>query len=252
MWEPSTSASVMITIFPYLKFSIWKGSNPVPNALIKVMISLEDSILAKTFFFSEESFFCWTYVFKILPLNGRTAWNSLFLACLADPPAESPSTIKSSAISLSFVWQSANFPGKLVISKALFLLTLSLAFLATSLATAACIIFPIIIFVSFWCWSNHIDSCSLAIVSTTGRTSDDTSFSLVWDENFGSGTFADNTQINPSLTSSPEIATFSFLAKPLSVTYLLISLVMALRNPSKCVPPSFWGMLFVKHITCSL
>ncbi len=83
---------------------------------------------------------------SILPLRGKTAWYSLFLPCFADPPAESPSTINNSVPSCFEIWQSASFPGKPVSSNAPFLLTLSLAFLATSLATAACIILVNIIF----------------------------------------------------------------------------------------------------------
>ena len=40
--------------------------------------------------------------------------------------------------------------------------------------------------------------------STTGRTSDETSLSLVCDENFGSGTLTESTQVSPSRVSSPE------------------------------------------------
>ena len=39
--------------------------------------------------------------------------------------------------------------------------------------------------------------------STTGRTSDETSLSLVCDENFGSGTLTESTQVRPSRQSSP-------------------------------------------------
>ena len=99
-------------------------------------------------------------------------------------------------------------------SIAFFLLTFSLAFLATSLATAAWITFPIIIFATFGFLSNQSETFSFVIVSTTGLTSDETSFSLVCDENFGSGTFTDNTHINPSLTSSPTIVTLSFFSRP--------------------------------------
>ena len=42
----------------------------------------------------------------------------------------------------------------------------------------------------------------------------DTSLSLVWLENFGSGTLTDSTQVSPSRASSPESATFSFFASP--------------------------------------
>jgi hypothetical protein len=41
-----------------------------------------------------------------------------------------------------------------------------------------------------------------------------TSLSLVWDENLGSGTFTDSTQVSPSRASSPEKVTFSFFAMP--------------------------------------
>ena len=50
--------------------------------------------------------------------------------------------------------------------------------------------------------------------STTGRTSEETSLSLVWLENFGSGTLTESTHESPSRASSPVSATFSFLAIP--------------------------------------
>ena len=37
---------------------------------------------------------------------------------------------------------------------------------------------------------------SFTMLSTTGRTSEETSLSLVWDENFGSGTLTESTQVN--------------------------------------------------------
>jgi hypothetical protein len=55
-------------------------------------------------------------------------------------------------------------------------------------------------------------SFSLTTFSTTGRTSEETSLSLVCEENFGSGTLTDSTQVRPSRQSSPVSATFSFLA----------------------------------------
>ena len=53
--------------------------------------------------------------------------------------------------------------------------------------------------------------------SITGRTSEETSLSLVCDENFGSGILTDRMQVRPSRMSSPVSATFSFLAMPLSL-----------------------------------
>ena len=179
-------------------------------------------------------------VFKIFPLRGKTAWFSLFLPCLAEPPAESPSTINNSVPSCLEFWQSANLPGNPVSSNAPFLLTFSLAFLATSLATAAWIIFVKIIFDTDGFWSNHIDNFSLIIVSTIFLTSEETNLSFVWDENFGSGIFTDNTQVKPSLTSSPESVTLFFFSKFCSDAYLFITRVSEVLKPSRCVPPSFW------------
>ncbi len=57
-------------------------------------------------------------------------------------------------------------------------------------------------------------------LSTTGRTSEETSLSLVCDENFGSGTFTDRTAVRPSRQSSPVSATFSFFEVPMLVGVL--------------------------------
>ena len=248
IWDPSPSASVIIIIFPYLKSlrSIFSSFGFSPSALIKVTISFEDIIFESAFVFKSfplPLFFFETlsiYVFNILPLNGKTAWNSLFLPCLADPPAESPSTINNSVPSCFEFWQSASLPVKPVSSKAPFLLTFSLAFLATSLANAAWITFVRIIFAEEGFWSNHIDNFSLIKVSTIFLTSDETSLSFVWEENFGSGILIDRTQVRPSLMSSPDIETLFFFSKLCSFAYLFITLVNALLNPSKWVPPSFW------------
>ena len=75
--------------------------------------------------------------------------------------------------------------------------------------------------------------------------------SLVWLENLGSGTFTESTQVRPSRASSPEISTFSFFARPVSLAYLLITRVRAPRKPARCVPPSRCGMLLVKQRTFS-
>ena len=101
------------------------------------------------------------------------------LPCFADPPAESPSTIKISHFSGSFSWQSANFPGNEDISRAPFLRVSSLAFRAASLAAAASTTLPIICFASFGCSSNHSLRASPTRLSTAGLTSEETSLSFV-------------------------------------------------------------------------
>ena len=57
-------------------------------------------------------------------------------------------------------------------------------------------------------------SFALTAVSTTPLTSDETSLSLVWEENLGSGTLTESTQVRPSRASSPPTETFSRLAAP--------------------------------------
>ena len=116
-------------------------------------------------FFLDELLFS-TWVFNILPLKGKTAWNSRFLPCFAEPPAESHSTINNSVPSAFPFWQSASFPGKPVNSKAPFLLTFSLALRATSLAIAACITFVNTILIIDGFWSNQVDNFSLITDST--------------------------------------------------------------------------------------
>ena len=50
--------------------------------------------------------------FRILPRIGRIAWVAGSRACLAEPPAESPSTMNSSDALGSVSWQSASLPGR--------------------------------------------------------------------------------------------------------------------------------------------
>src|ERR1700722_18019329 len=82
---------------------------PVPNAVIRVPICSELSILSKRA----------RSTLSILPRSGSTAWNSRLRPCLALPPAESPSTMNSSDLAGSRSWQSARFPGSEVMPSAL-------------------------------------------------------------------------------------------------------------------------------------
>ena len=67
---------------------------------------------------------------------------------------------------------------------------------------------------SFGCSSKYWPRRSLISASITGRASEDTSLSLVWLENLGSGSLIESTQVNPSRASSPPSDTFSRLAMP--------------------------------------
>ncbi len=88
----------------------------------------------------------------------------------------------------------------------------SRALRAASRARAASTIFEQMIFASAGCSSRNSASFALTTSWTIGCTSELTSLSLVCDENLGSGTLTDSTQVRPSRMSSPVVSTFAFLA----------------------------------------
>ena len=180
---------------------------PVPRAVISVPISLDDSILSKRAHST----------LRILPRRGSTAWLARSRACLAEPPALSPSTRKSSETAGSRDWQSASLPGRDDTSSAPLRRVSSRALRAASRAAAASTTLPMMFLASAGCSSNQLDSCSLTTPSTTGRTSDETSLSFVCEENFGSGTFTETMQVRPSRASSPVRDTFSRFRRPCSL-----------------------------------
>src|ERR687883_523758 len=74
---------------------------PVPIAVMIDWISAFESTLLIRFFSELITF----------PRSGRIAWKVRSRPSTAEPPAELPSTRKSSADSGSEIWQSASFPG---------------------------------------------------------------------------------------------------------------------------------------------
>ena len=169
---------------------------PQPSAFIRVAISVEENIFS-LFAFS---------TFNILPFRGRIAWVLRSLPCLAEPPAESPSTKNISHLAGSFSWQSASFPGSPAMSNAPLRLVISLAFLAASLALAESSIFEIMLLASLGFSIKNSCSALFKRDSTTPFTSDETSLSFVCAENFGSGCFIESTAVIPSRQSSPVTA----------------------------------------------
>ena len=137
--------------------------------MIRVPTSCEDIILSKRAFST----------FKIFPLSGKIAWFFRFLPCLADPPAESPSTKYISDNAGSFSWQSASFPGNPAISSAPLRRVISLARLAASRALAASMIFPQILLATAGFSKRYSFSFSPITDSTTDFTSEETNLSFV-------------------------------------------------------------------------
>ena len=122
---------------------------PQPSAVISVPTSADDSILSKRA----------RSTLRILPLSGRIACVRRSRPCLAEPPAESPSTMKISDSAGSFSWQSASLPGRPAISSAPLRRVISRALRAASRARAASTILPTIARASCGCSSRN--SCSL-------------------------------------------------------------------------------------------
>ena len=178
---------------------------PVPKAITKALISSNSKTLSSLA----------RSVFNIFPLRGKIAWNFLSRPCFAEPPALSPSTIYNSESAGSLFWQSASFPGKVIPSRAPFLITASLAALAAALALAASITFSKIALPSEGFSSKNISKPSLTTWATIGWSSLFPSFSLVCDSNWirSESILMEITAVNPSLTSSPvKFSSFSFRA----------------------------------------
>ena len=90
----------------------------------------------------------------------------------------------------------------------------SRALRAASRAAAASTTLATMARASLGCSSNQPPSRSLIAASTMGRISLETSLSLVWDENLGSGALTERMQVSPSRASSPVRLAFSRLAVP--------------------------------------
>ncbi len=182
---------------------------PAPNAVIMVRISS----LLKTLSSRDFS------TLRIFPFSGRIAWNLRSLACLHEPPAESPSTRYSSHNAGSFSEQSASLPGKPADSKAPFLRVSSLALRAASLARLASSDFSSILFATLGFSSRNAPSFSFTVEATRPSNSELPSFVFVWPSNCGSGTHTLIIAVTPSRTSSPANDDWFDLSSFLSLQY---------------------------------
>ena len=197
----------MITTRWYRAFSMSNSSSPipVPIAVMSAWISAFWRALSSRAFST----------FRILPRMGRIAWIDRSRACLAEPPAESPSTTNSSHIEGSVLWQSASLPGSVVSSSPLRRVR-SRAARAASRAFAACDDFRKMRFASPGCSSRNVVRRSLTVVSTSERIDALPSFVLVWPSNCGSRSFTDTMPTSPSRTSSPRRLSSFSLSSPFS------------------------------------
>jgi hypothetical protein len=145
------------------------------------------------------------------PRSGRIAWKVRSRASTAEPPAELPSTRKSSADSGSLIWQSASFPGSDELSSAVLRRVSSRAFRAACRARAAETAFSMIRRASLGFSSRYSPRRWLTVCSTRPRTPGLPSFVFVWPSNCGLRSLTDSTAASPSRTSSPSrFSSFSF------------------------------------------
>ncbi len=230
----------MMMILWYRHFAMSNSSlMPVPIAVMIVRISSLESTLSKRAFST----------LMILPRSGRMAWKSRLRPCLAEPPAESPSTRYISQRAGSEREQSASLPGSAATSSADFLRVRSRALRAASRARAAEMALSMIALAVFGCSSRYCVSSSFTTLRTAPSASELPSLVFVCPSNCGSRTFTDSTAVMPSRTSSPESRiSLSFLLRLLERSmYLLITEVSALLKPVRCVPPSCVLMLLTKE-----
>ena len=228
----------MIIIFPYLSLLISKSSPiPVPKAVIIAFISSEFRILSILAFST----------FNIFPLKGRIAWVLLSLPFLAEPPAESPSTINTSFTEVSVSWQSASLPGRVVLSKIDLFLVKSLAFLEASLALWALIALSIITLATLGFSSKYAAHSSEKKLSTIPLISLLPNLALVCPSNWGFANLTDTIAVIPSLASSPDkFSSFSLIILYF-LPYSLIVLVKAALKPVIWVPPSGVKIVFANE-----
>ena len=184
--------------------------------------------------------------FRILPLSGRMACVARLLAVLAEPPAESPSTMYISHLEGSLSIQSASLPGRDIPSSADFLLVSSLAFLAASLARWESTDFSMIVFATAGFCSRKISSWPLTTLSTAPLASLFPSFCFVCPSNCGSSILTLIMAVSPSRISSPERFDSLSFKILFFLAYSLKVLVRAFLNPTIWVPPSGVVILFTK------
>ena len=174
---------------------------PVPIAVTSAWISSFESTLSMRFFST----------LMILPRSGSTACVLRSRACLPLPPAESPSTMNSSASAGSFTEQSASLPGSVEFSSADLRRVRSRALRAASRARAAAIALPMIWFASAGFSSRNSPSLRFTVDSTKPFIGGLPSFHFVCPSNCGSCSFTDTIAVRPSRTSSPlSESSFSF------------------------------------------
>ena len=202
---------------------------PVPKPEISAWTSLLASTLSMRAFST----------LRILPRIGRIAWVCGLRPRTAEPPAESPSTMNTSEMTGSLLWQSRSLPGRPPDSSRPLRRVASRALRAAIRAAAACTDLRTMSRPSLGWAPSQWPSSSVTARWTKPLTSELPSLVLVWPSNCGSPSLTESTAVRPSRMSSPvrfsSFSLSSFWPRANSLT----SLVIAARKPSSWVPPSW-------------
>mmetsp|Transcript_31440 Transcript_31440/g.101676 ORF Transcript_31440/g.101676 Transcript_31440/m.101676 type:complete len:230 (+) Transcript_31440:1274-1963(+) len=174
---------------------------------------------------------------RILPRRGRMAWISRDRPCLAEPPAESPSTMKISDRSGSPLAQSASLPGSRVDPSTDLRRTNSRAAFAASAALCADSALSRMAASARGVRCKKSVSCMASSSLTMPRTSGEPSFCLVWPSNSASGNRTATMAHKPSRRYSPGKLGALSRNLPDSRPSELSTRVTAALSPSTCVPP---------------
>ena len=175
--------------------------------------------------------------FKIFPRIGRIAWKLRSRAVLAEPPAESPSTINISHLEASLLSQFASFPLEskenfCFVSRFVFAFSSVLRIFAAFSAQESTV-FKVSRFLSKNSWISS--PVTFAVIREASWLS---SFVLVCPSKRGSGCLMEITAVIPLRTSAPvKFASFSFKI-PSWRAYWFITVVKIVLNPVIWVPPS--------------
>ena len=168
--------------------------------------------------------------FKILPRIGKIAWKLRSRAVFAEPPAESPSTMKISQMDASLLSQFANFPleskENFCFTKRLVLALSSFLRILAARSAQEITAFRVSKFLSKNNWIS-----SPVTFWVTFAASWLSNFVFVCPSKRGSGCLMETTADIPFRTSAPvKLASFSFKI-PSSLAYWLITVVNVVLKP---------------------
>ena len=196
---------------------------------------------------SDSSWFCDSFcdealaTLRILPRSGSMAWLSRLRACLAEPPALSPSTMKISVPCLEFMLQSASLPGSRSLRVAL-CRPISFSRLrlrrssAWSMAQSSSLLACCGLSASQWSKASRTALSTMRVASWVA------SLSLVWPWNSGSRMNTDSMAAAVPSTSSAVICAGAPVADALAEVAQAFARAPT-RKPFSCVPPSAVGMV---------